>query len=349
MKERERFLEAEMERNRDQKHKKPYYQMESDNHSIDKHRERRSLSQGNNPPLLPRDNIKLHNSPEHLHAVHKEPKGDAVSVDVKKIRSGIPKYGRQQAPIDYNNRQVTYHDDATPLHPKGQPLEQILQQQGTSSSSVGGRNSHPAMLASNSVDETGGLFSPIRYEATQHNPNLLFQTFCLSLSSHLIPPSSSLSPPSSPPPLPYTNTTITRQQFIISMASMGGDSRYSSGNSKKNKGKFGNGNVMIPGTHLVDISGHGDNDDDDSGIQVTVAPITTTAHALRSPKEDNRVFSNRKKIKQYDKKDVPDGGSDNGSIGSNRSVFPSPDPHHVPVFGDQYVADVLETEKGKEN
>ena len=162
MKERERFLEAEMERNREQKNKKQANNSDSEHNSAEKNRVRRSLSQGNAPPLLPRDNSKPYDGSldrSKVHTTQNEQK--EVGLVDKKMRSGIPKFGRPST--NSNNRQVTYHDDATPLHPKGQPLEHVLQQHGISylSSSVGGNN-HPPILEKNPFDETGGLFSPIR-------------------------------------------------------------------------------------------------------------------------------------------------------------------------------------------
>ena len=161
MKERERFLEAEMERNKEQKNKKKLCSNESENNPEENSRERRSLSQGNTPPIVPRDNSKPHSSPDRIQTKPTNEVKDGDPVD-KKIRSGIPRLGRQS--IDSNNRQVSYHDDTTPLHPRGQPLERVLQQRWTSSStssSVVGNN-YPAVLERNPLDETGELFSPIR-------------------------------------------------------------------------------------------------------------------------------------------------------------------------------------------
>ena len=102
---------------------------------------------------------------------------------------------------------------------------------------------------------------------------------------------------------------------------------------------------MIQGTHLVDICGDGDDNDDDSGINANVMPTTTKVNDLRSNKVDGHVVAEMEAVKPNDETvEEQDCGSENDS---NRSVFLLPDSPQVPVFGDQYVADVLETEEGE--
>ena len=167
---------------------------------------------------------------------------------------------------------------------------------------------------------------------------------------------------------------------------MGGDSRYSSGNGKKLRGKFGSG-IKIQGTHLVDICGDGDDHDDDDHDDTTVknksschslvsrqvcdispsikpqpqpqqppppqqyevdanVSPTTEGKALQSSKEDDPVVAEKEEVKQDDKNQEQDCESE---IASVQSVSKLLDHHQVPIVGDQYVADVLETEEGEEN